>query len=91
MLAFEHVGIMRLIGVPKRRVDDMLFLMRVLRMPGWHGHRHEAPRMTLPAIVVGIVAQVAGEVTGYLAGLGPTEARLAEYEIRRAAYVRGKA
>jgi hypothetical protein len=62
------------------------FLVQSVRRTGGPGWWRGVPRLTIPAVVMGIVAWSAGEAVGYLAG-GGAEARACDFEVNRRFYV----
>lgn len=82
-------------GAPKRLLyaasSPLIPAVRLMRIarellaPG--RPRHLLPRL-LPAMIVGLAVNAAGQFAGYLAGLGRSAVRLAEYEYGRVRYIR---
>ncbi len=64
-----------------------LFLVKSLRATRWPEWQRELPALTLPAVVLGVLAWALGEALGYLIGIGASDGRMAEYEINRQRYV----
>ena len=62
------------------------FLAQSVRRTAGPGWWRGVPRLTIPALVMGVVAWAAGEALGYLSG-GRSEARGCEYEVNRRLYV----
>lgn len=59
---------------------------RTLRADGMRARLCAAPRLTLAALLLGLVARAAGEAVGYAAGAGRSEAALDEMEIHKLRY-----
>ena len=60
--------------------------VRTLRADGMRARLRTAPRLTLAALLLGLVARAAGEAVGYAAGAGRSEAALDEMEIHKLRY-----
>ncbi len=77
----------RLLYVAAAPVIPFLIAGKAVRSRQWAHHRRRMPRGTLGAVLACAVATAAGEVAGYLLGMGRTPVRLAEYELHRARYL----